>query len=76
CQLTVADQDVVDHRVTIVGHNKLPALDAADASALYDRNLLDFMKLLYDKDRTFSINLEHDIVAACLICRDGHLVRK
>ncbi|EPN41628.1 NAD(P) transhydrogenase subunit alpha, partial [Pseudomonas syringae pv. actinidiae ICMP 19096] len=54
----------------------LPALVAADASALYARNLLDFMKLLFDKDGTFSINLEDDIVAACLVCRDGQIVRK
>lgn len=76
CPLTVADQVVVEHGVTIVGHTNLPALVAADASALYARNLLDFMKLLFDKDGTFSINLEDDIVAACLMCRDGQVVRK
>ncbi|WP_024644680.1 Re/Si-specific NAD(P)(+) transhydrogenase subunit alpha [Pseudomonas syringae] len=76
CPLTVADQVIVEHGVTLVGHTNLPALVAADASALYARNLLDFMKLLFDKDGIFSINLEDDIVAACLMCRDGHVVRK
>nr|WP_194246714.1 Re/Si-specific NAD(P)(+) transhydrogenase subunit alpha [Pseudomonas syringae] len=76
CLLTVADEVVVAHGVTLVGHTNLPALVAADASALYARNLLDFMKLLFDKDGTFSINLEDDIVAACLMCRDGQIVRK
>ena len=43
----------------------------ADASALYARNLLDFLKLVIDKDGQFQLNLEDDIVAACLMCRDG-----
>jgi NAD(P) transhydrogenase subunit alpha len=76
CPLTVADQVVVEHGVTIVGHTNLPALVAADASALYARNLLDFMKLLFDKEGMLSINLEDDIVAACLMCRDGQVIRK
>ena len=47
----------------------------ADASALYARNLLDFLKLVIDKDGQFQLNLEDDIVAACLMCRDGQVVR-
>lgn len=34
------------------------------------------MKLLFDKDSALVINLEDDIVAACLMCRDGQVVRK
>ncbi|MDT4890570.1 hypothetical protein FQZ97_1274240 [compost metagenome] len=40
---------------------------AADASALYARNVLDFLKLVLDKDGQFTLNLEDDIVAACLV---------
>ena len=76
CPLTVADQVVQAHGVTIVGPTNLPAQVGADASALYARNLLDFMKLLFDKDGALTINLEDDIVAACLMCRDGQVVRK
>jgi len=76
CPLTVADQVVIEHGVTIVGHTNLPAQVAADASALYARNLLDFMKLLFTKEGQLQINLEDDIVAACLMCRDGQVIRK
>ena len=48
----------------------------ADASALYARNLLDFLKLVIDKEGHFHLNLEDDIVAACLMCRDGQVIRK
>lgn len=75
CPLTVADQVVVRHGVTIVGHTNLPAMVAADASALYARNLLDFLKLVINTEGQFHIDLEDDIVAACLMCRDGQIVR-
>ena len=76
CPLTVADQVVVHNGVTIAGPTNLPAQVGADASALYARNLLDFTKLLFDKEGTLAINLEDDIVAACLMCRDGSIIRK
>ncbi|WP_122663325.1 Re/Si-specific NAD(P)(+) transhydrogenase subunit alpha [Pseudomonas viridiflava] len=76
CPLTVADQVLVHNGVTIVGPTNLPAQVGADASALYARNLLDFTKLLFDKEGTLTINLEDDIVAACLMCRDGSVIRK
>lgn len=71
CPLTVADQVVVENGVTICGPTNLAGEVAADASALYARNLLDFLKLVFTKEGQFDVNLEDDIVAACLMCRDG-----
>jgi len=75
CPLTEAGQVVVKHGVTLVGHTNLAAMVPADASALYARNLLDFLKLTLCAEG-FKVNLEDDIVAACLMCRDGQAVRK
>jgi H+-translocating NAD(P) transhydrogenase subunit alpha len=72
CPLTERDQVVQKHGVTLVGHANLAALLPQDASALYSRNLLDFMKLLVDfKSGEFAINLEDDIVAATLVTKDA-----
>ena len=71
CPLTVKDEVVVKHGVTLVGHTNLAALLPQDASALYSRNLLDFLKLLVDfKTGAFAINMEDDIVAATLVTGD------
>ena len=75
CPLTVAGQTVVKHGVTLVGETNLPALVAADASSLYARNVLDFLKLILPKDGGLKIDLEDDIVAACLMTRDGEVRR-
>ncbi|MNN88934.1 NAD(P) transhydrogenase subunit alpha part 1 [compost metagenome] len=75
CPLTEAEEVVIKHGVIIVGHSNLAAMVPADASALYARNLLDFLKLVIDKDGQFHLNLEDDIVAACLMCTGGQVVR-
>jgi NAD(P) transhydrogenase subunit alpha len=75
CPLTEVDQVVRKYGVTIVGHTHLAAMVAADASALYARNLLDFLKLIVTKDGTLNIDLADDIVAATLLCRDGQIAK-
>ena len=75
CPLTEAGKTVIKHGVTLVGETNLPALVAADASALYARNVLDFLKLIVDKDKGLHLNMEDDIVAACLVTRDGQVTR-
>ncbi|UST54496.1 Re/Si-specific NAD(P)(+) transhydrogenase subunit alpha [Comamonadaceae bacterium OTU4NAUVB1] len=76
CPLSEADRTVVRHGVTIVGETNLAALVAADASALYARNVLDFLKLILGKDGGVVIDLEDDIVAACRVAQDGQVTRK
>ncbi|HEM7900036.1 TPA: Re/Si-specific NAD(P)(+) transhydrogenase subunit alpha [Burkholderia cenocepacia] len=76
CPLTVADQVIVHHGVTIAGYTNLASMVASDASALYARNLLDFLKLIVTKEGTLNIDLTDDIVAATLLCRDGEVTRK
>ena len=82
CPLTEADRTVVKHGVTIVGETNLAALVAADASALYARNVLDFLKLVLppaakgEPAATFRIDPGDDIVAACLVAHQGAVTRK
>ncbi|WP_418118874.1 Re/Si-specific NAD(P)(+) transhydrogenase subunit alpha [Variovorax sp. 350MFTsu5.1] len=76
CPLSEADKTVVKHGVTIVGETNLAALVAADASALYARNVLDFLKLIVTKEGALKIDLEDDIVAACRVTHDGQVTKK
>jgi NAD(P) transhydrogenase subunit alpha len=76
CPLTEAGKTVVKHGVTIVGETNLPALVATDSSALYARNLLDFLKLIVTKEGALSIPADDDIVTACLMTQGGEVKRK
>ena len=77
CPLSEADRTVVKHGVTIVGETNLPALVAADASALYARNVLDFLQLVLAKDApAITVPMDDDIVVACLMTQAGEVKRK
>jgi NAD(P) transhydrogenase subunit alpha len=77
CPLTETDRTVVKHGVTIVGETNLAAMVGADASALYARNVLDFLKLVLPKDATaVQVPMDDDIVAACLMTQGGEVKRK
>lgn len=76
CPISEADKTVVKHGVTIIGETNLPGLVAADASALYARNVLDFLKLVLTKEGTFQVPMDDDIVVACLMTQAGEVKRK
>ena len=75
CPLTEAGKTVVKHGVTLIGETNVPALVAADASALYARNLLDFLKLIITKEGALNVDMADDIVAACLMTQGGDVKR-
>ena len=77
CPLTERDKIVVKHGVKLIGIANLPALVAADASALYARNVLNFLGLLLDpKSGQPNLNREDEIIAGALICLRGQVVKK
>ncbi len=76
CALSELGATVVRHDVQIIGQPNLPATVPADSSALYARNVLDFLKLIVDAEGALAINREDDIVAACLLCTNGETVRR
>ena len=66
---------VVRNGVKVVGLTNLPALVAADASALYARNVLNFLALSLDvKSGEFALAREDEIVQATLVCENGQPV--
>ena len=77
CPLTEKDKIVVKHGVKLVGLSNLPALVAADASALYARNLLNFLALLVDpKTGELKLDRSDEIIAGSLVCINGEVVKK
>jgi NAD(P) transhydrogenase subunit alpha len=67
---------VVDlNGVKIVGHANLPARLAPATSALYARNLLNFIDLLIDPEtKNLVINDSDDLIKGALITKDGQVV--
>jgi NAD(P) transhydrogenase subunit alpha len=63
--------------VKIVGLPNLPSTVPADASALYARNLLNFMALFFDaKTGELNVNREDDLVAGTMVTTGGEVVKR
>jgi NAD(P) transhydrogenase subunit alpha len=76
CPLSELGRTVIKHGVHIIGEPNLATLVAADASALYSRNVLDFLKLIIDKEDQLQIDREDEIIKATLVCAGGEVLRK
>jgi NAD(P) transhydrogenase subunit alpha len=63
-----------ENGVAIIGHANVPSRIAVDASQLYAKNLLAFLALLVDKDKSLKIDTADEIVKATLLTRDGKIV--
>jgi proton-translocating NAD(P)+ transhydrogenase subunit alpha len=75
CPLSEAGNVVVKHGVSLVGHLNMPSHIAVDASALYARNLLNFLTPLIDKaSKTLKINWDDEIVKGTALTREGKIV--
>ncbi|MSO89712.1 MAG: Re/Si-specific NAD(P)(+) transhydrogenase subunit alpha [Rhodospirillaceae bacterium] len=75
CPLSEPGKVVVKHGVTLVGHLNVPSRIAVDASALYSRNLLNFLTPMIDKDtKLLKIDANDEIVKGTLLTRDGAVV--
>jgi NAD(P) transhydrogenase subunit alpha len=76
CPLSKLDQIVTTpNGVKIVGYGNLPSRIAVDASALYAKNLLNFLTPLVEKGgAALKIDTADEIVAGTLVTRDGAVV--
>ncbi len=74
CPLSRPDEIVVHNGVSILGTLNLAGRLAGNASPLYAKNLANFLDLMVQKDGTFKIDFDDEIIKGTLIARDGVLV--
>ena len=75
CELSVHGEVVRAHGVAIVGHANVPSRVAVDASALYARNLLNFVAPMIDREtRSLKIDWEDEVIAGACVTRDAAVV--
>lgn len=67
------DEVVVKHGVKIIGYSNTPAHLAADASALFARNLYNFLSAFWDKEQGKPV-LDEEIGDAVRLTKDGKVV--
>jgi NAD(P) transhydrogenase subunit alpha len=75
CPLSEFGKTVVKYGVKIVGPANLPGELATDSSALFSRNLLNFITPMVDKEtRALKIDTNDEVVKGTLITQNGQIV--
>lgn len=67
---------VTENGVKILGVPNIPSTVATEASALYARNVFNFVETLFDADKNFNINQEDEIQKALLVTHGGQVLLK
>ncbi|MGD9635027.1 MAG: Re/Si-specific NAD(P)(+) transhydrogenase subunit alpha [Pirellulales bacterium] len=73
CELTRADEVVVENGVTILGPTNLPSEVPAHASQMYAKNLTNFVQLVA-RDGKVHLNLDDEVVRETLAAHRGEVV--
>jgi NAD(P) transhydrogenase subunit alpha len=75
CTLTKPGEIIEIDGVTIIGLFNIPSRLSADASALFSKNLLNYLTPLFDaQTKQLNINWQDEIVSASTLTRDGQIV--
>ena len=74
CELTENDKVAQKHGVTIIGDSNLASTMPLDASKMYGKNMVNFLKLLIDADGNLNLNWEDDILSNTCVTHAGEVM--
>jgi NAD(P) transhydrogenase subunit alpha len=75
CPLSVFGKTVEKYGVKIIGPANLPGEVPTDSSALFSRNLLNFITPMVDKEtKSLKIDTNDEVVKGTLVTQDGRIV--
>lgn len=73
CELSENQKEVVHHGVHIIGDSLLAAGHPSDASRMFGKNCVNFLKILIEEGEV-NLNLEDDLIAGTLVTHQGEIV--
>jgi NAD(P) transhydrogenase subunit alpha len=74
CECTKDKEIVRQNGTIIIGDSNLPSSMPADASKVFGKNLLNFLKLMIDNEGKLNLNFEDDLIKGTCMTHDGHIV--
>lgn len=73
CELTENDQTIFKHEVTIIGDSNLPSSMPSDASKMFGKNVVNFLKLIIGSEGELALNWDDDIVENTCVTHNGEV---
>ena len=76
CELTRDNETVVHNQVRIIGKSNYPSDMPSDASKMYGNNVINFLKLLIDKEGKLTLNFEDEIVQGSCTVHQAEIINE
>ncbi|HOW32292.1 MAG TPA: hypothetical protein PLP88_12075, partial [Bacteroidales bacterium] len=76
CELTKNNETIVHNGVKIIGNSQLPTDMPTDASRMFGKNLINFLKLIITKEGALNLNWEDDIVKGTAVTHGKEIVHE
>ena len=73
CTLTVPNEKVVHHGVTILGYTDLPSRMAALSSRLYSAGLVHFLEEMGGTEN-YTVDMDNDVIRGALVLQEGEIM--
>lgn len=76
CEVTVDNQTIIHNGVKVIGNSQLPTDMPTDASRMYGKNMINFLKLIITKEGALNLNWEDDIVKGTAVAHNRQIVNE
>jgi len=76
CEITENDKAIEYNGVTVIGNSGYPSGMPVDASRMYGKNLINFLKLLIDNEGNLNLNFEDEIIKESCITHNGEIINE
>jgi len=76
CELTENDRTIVENGVIIIGNSNYQNGMPVDASAMFGRNVVNFLKLLIDEEGDLKLDFEDEVVRGTCLTKDGEIINE
>ncbi len=74
CEVTKDNQTVIHNGVKVIGNSQLPTDMPTDASRMFGKNMINFLKLIITKEGSMNLNWDDDLVKGTAVAHDGQIV--
>ncbi|MBL7904806.1 MAG: Re/Si-specific NAD(P)(+) transhydrogenase subunit alpha [Bacteroidales bacterium] len=76
CEVTKDNETIVHQGVKVIGNSQFPTDMPTDASRMFGKNMINFLKLIITKEGALNLNWEDDIVKGTAVTHNGEIVHE
>jgi len=76
CELTKNNETIVHQGIKIMGNSFFPVDMPTDASKMFGKNVINFLKLMINPQGEFKLNWEDDLVKGTCVTHDKEIINE